>query len=95
MELDIFDLLFSGIVFFIYGIICIISVIFTFSLPFFRKIDEFLSLQILARTSLKSWELNINQFDILMKKHNLLIGPLLIVLSILDIKFWLDIIWFF
>lgn len=95
MDVYIFDFLFSGIVFFIYGFICIINLIFTFSLPLYRKIEEILNLEIFKSTSLKPWEININRFDILLKRHNIIAGPLLIILAIIDIRLWFDIIWFF
>lgn len=95
MEFDIFnnELLFKSIVFFIYGIITVVAIIFTFSLDAYRKIDEKLNLNIiLTPIIINPLERNIKSFDAWLMEHNRTVGPLLVILSIVDLKLWLDII---
>ncbi|MCM8781714.1 MAG: hypothetical protein NC828_01475 [Candidatus Omnitrophica bacterium] len=92
MGIDPFNLLLSGIVFFIYSTICIISTIFTFSLQTYRKIDEIVKLEIIPSRILTPLEKNIYWIDTWLMSNNKIIGPILIVLSILDLRFSFEII---
>ena len=92
MEVDIVMVILSSVVFFVYFIICIISIIFTFSIDKYRKIDEMLNLDIISRRVLTPLEVNINIIDDWLIEHHRLIGPLLIYLSLLDLKLSFNII---
>ena len=92
MGFDIFNLLLSSMLFFLYGSICVIAIIFTFSLDIYIKIDEMLKLDILSTRILTPLEININWLDNWMKSHNKILGPILILLSLIDLKLLVDII---
>jgi len=85
MEVEIFDLLFSAIIFLIYSAICIISVIFTFSLDTYLKINEKLNMEIIPG-SIAVFETGINWLDTWLVNHHKIVGPILILLSLFDIK---------
>jgi len=90
------DLLLNLTIFFIYGIVCLISIIFTFSIETYNKIDEKLNLEIFSRTVIIDiLEKDLDWLDNCLIRHNKIVGPLLIILSIIDLKFWLEIIKFF
>ena len=92
MEFDIIMVILSTAVFFVYTIICIISIIFTFSIDKYRKIDEMLNLDIISSRILTPLEVNINIIDDWLIKRHRLIGPVLIYLSLLDLKLTFNII---
>ena len=81
-----FDMLLNSIVFFIYSSVCIISIIFTFSLDTYIKIDEKLNLDIFSNPIITSLEIKIDWFDKWAMQHNKVLGPILIILSIIDLK---------
>jgi len=81
-----FDMLLNSIVFFIYSSVCIISIIFTFSLDAYIKIDEKLNLDIFSNPIITSLEIKIDWFDKWAMQHNKVLGPILIILSIIDLK---------
>jgi hypothetical protein len=95
MGFDYLNLVASGIVFFVYGISCIISVIFTLSLDTYRKIDEKLNLDVLSVRFISPLDLNINLLDDWLMRNNKIVGPLLIVLSTVDLKLLFNIIYTF
>lgn len=86
MGFDMFDLSLRVIAFFIYGSIFIISLIFTFSLETYKKIDEKFNLEIISTRILTPLEININWLDVWLMEHHKIIGPILILLSLLDLK---------
>ena len=92
MGLDPFDLLLSIVIFFIYGSICIISLIFTFSLETYKKIDEALNLEIFFWRPINLLDINIDYFDQWLIRHHRIIGPILVILSLLDLKLSFEII---
>ena len=81
-----FDMLLNSIVFFIYSSVCIISIIFTFSLDAYIKIDEKLNLDIFSNPIITSLEIKIDWFDKWAMQHNKVLGPILIILSMIDLK---------
>lgn len=84
--------LLSTIIFLIYGTICIISLIFTFSLDTYNNIDEKLNLEILSTQVVTVLDTNINFLEIWIMNHNKLVGPLLTALSLIDMKLFFNII---
>jgi len=81
-----FNMLLNSIVFFIYSSVCIISIIFTFSLDAYLKINEKLKLDIFSTPIITSLEIKIDWFDKWAMQHNKVLGPILIILSIIDLK---------
>lgn len=93
MEFDVFNLLLTFLIFFIYGSICIVSVIFTFSLETYCKIEARLNLDVFSTpVILNPLERNINWVDVWMLEHNKIIGPILTILSLVDLKLWFNLI---
>jgi len=92
MGFDPFNLLLSFIVFIIYGSVCGIAIVFTFFLDIYLKIDEKLRFEFLAPRKLNPLEINIQWFDAWLIRHNKIAGPLLILLSMIDLKLFFNII---
>ena len=86
MELDAFNTLLVTWVIFVYGNICIISLIFTFSLEIYSKIDQELNLEIISTRIINPLDIYIDKFDAWMTQHNKIVGPLLFLLSVIDLK---------
>jgi len=93
--IDLMDLLLSIIVFLIYGTICLISLIFTFSLKTYLKIDEKLNFDIFSTPLVNPLDVNIDWFNEWLMDHNKIIGPILIYLSIVTLKTWFNILYNF
>lgn len=92
MGIDAFDLLLSLIAFCIYGSICIISIAFTFSLDTYIKIHDALNFNIFSSPIFCPIERSIDWFDAWAMRNNVILGPILIALSIIDLKLFFDII---
>jgi hypothetical protein len=92
MGIDLFDVLLSLIAFSIYGSICLISIIFTFSLDTYMKIHEALNFSLFSSPILSPVERSIDWFDNWAMRYNAILGPILITLSIIDLKLFFDII---
>ncbi len=92
MGIDVLDLLLSLIAFSIYGSICIISIVFTFSLDTYVKIHDVLNFSIFSNPILSPIESGIDWFDAWAMRNNVILGPILIALSIIDLKLFFDII---
>lgn len=85
--MDIFNLLLSGWIFFIFSAICIISIFFTFSLDTYRRIEEKLDFCIFSdRMAVTILDKRIDWFNIWLMKHHKITGLFLIVLSLVDLK---------
>jgi len=85
-------ILLSTIIFLVYGTICVISLIFTFSLETYNKIDEKLNLEIFSSHIVTILDTNINFIEVWIMNHNRIFGPLLTILSLIDLKLFFDII---
>lgn len=92
---DPFDFLMSLILFSVYGFTCVVAIIFTFSLDIYQKIDEKLNLDVFASKILIPIEVNIGWFNNWMMRHNRVFGPVLIILSLVDLKIFFSMINFF
>ncbi|MGE5197668.1 MAG: hypothetical protein ACM3IL_04115 [Deltaproteobacteria bacterium] len=90
--MDTFNLLLSAIVFLIYGTICIISIIFTFFLDLYHKIDQALNISVIKARVLSPIERNITFIDDWLIDHNSIVGPFLVLLSLIDLKLSFNII---
>jgi hypothetical protein len=89
----VFDKLFLCLlVLFIYGPICIVAIIFTFSLGTYTKIHSALDFNVIYAPIINPLERGINWFDSWAMKHHRIIGPVLIFLSIVDLRLLLELI---
>ena len=86
MEFDIGLGALSAFIFFLYGIMCIVSIIFTFFIETYHKLDEALKLNIVSARILSPLDINIDVIDSWLFAHNKLIGPLLILFCLIDMK---------
>lgn len=82
----------SLLVFFVYGPICIITIIFTFSLDTYIKIHTALDFNVISTPIINPLERGIDWFDNWAISHHKIIGPILILLSITDLKLLLELI---
>ncbi len=92
MGVDIFNLLLSGWIFLIYSTICLISVIFTFSLNIYLRMEEKLNFHIFPNPILSPLDRNIDWLNDWLIKYNKIIGTILILLSLMDLKLSFDIV---
>jgi hypothetical protein len=92
MEINTIDFILASAVFIIYGSICIIAIIFTFALDTYIKIHDALNFHVFSTPILTPIERSIDWFDAWAMKNHGLIGPFLIMLSIIDLKAFFDII---
>ncbi|MDP2940926.1 MAG: hypothetical protein Q8N85_01540 [Candidatus Omnitrophota bacterium] len=86
MQIDSFNLILALAIFLIYAAAFVLSAVLTFSLGLYRKIEDRLNLDIINSRVITPLERNVNSFNDWMLKNNKIIGPVLILLSIVDIK---------
>jgi hypothetical protein len=89
---DKFNVFLSIVLFLNYSIICIISLIFTFSLKTYLKIDEQLNFDIFSSPTVNPLDRNIDWFNDWLIANNKIVGPVFIYLSIISLKSWFDIL---
>ena len=92
MEVDILDYVLSSLAFGIYGAIIAVSLIFTFSLETYKKLDSRLNLELWSTSFFNPLARNLDVVDCWLMDNNKLVGPALIILSIIDMQFWFAII---
>lgn len=80
------------IIYTIYGGICLIGILFCFSPNIFNIIDEKLNLELAARQMSNPLNINVFSFDEWMKQNHRIAGLALALLSLLDLKLYIDII---
>jgi hypothetical protein len=87
MEMQSTNLWVTGTVYLIYGSICIVALIFTFSLETYYKIDEIFNLELyLNRFMNPLLDRNVGYLEAWLAKYHKIVGPILTVLSLLDLK---------
>ncbi|MBM3245560.1 MAG: hypothetical protein FJZ15_07215 [Candidatus Omnitrophica bacterium] len=93
MGIDPVNIALSAIVFFIYGSICILSLIFMFSIDAYRKIEGRADFTILSTPEANPiLQRRIDIIDLWLIRNHTLVGLILVVLSIIDLKLWFQII---
>lgn len=90
--MDSFTLSLIVIVVSIYGIICLILLLFTFCLGFYQKIETALNSVVYSYDIGNPLGISVNSMDKWLVENNTTVGPILITLSLLDIKLWIDVI---
>ncbi|MFA5411500.1 MAG: hypothetical protein WC321_06575 [Candidatus Omnitrophota bacterium] len=86
MGFDALDFLLSVFMVSFYGIICLVCLIFTFSLDGYRKINDRLNVDIFSVNILNPLARNIDWFDAWIMSNHKIIGPILILLSLLEMR---------
>lgn len=81
----LFIILCKSIIFFIYGGVVIISVIFTLSVDTYIRINDLLNIMFSSQKTISPIEEDIDIIDDWLITHNKIIGPILALLSLLDI----------
>jgi hypothetical protein len=84
---NILGLAISLIIFVLYSMACLISIIFTFSLDTYKKLDDMVDLNVLSNPVLvPGIEHRINKFDLWAMEHHRIIGIILIISSLINLK---------
>jgi hypothetical protein len=92
MGVDYFDILFSSLILLIYGSICFIAILLTFSLETYLKLYERMNFTIFSTPILTPVEKSINWLDSWAVDNNVILGPILIILSLIDIRLFFNLI---
>lgn len=87
-----FSFILSIFVTFICAVVCGIGIVFTFFLDIYLKLDKKASWWIIPSFILTRLEENINCVDEWLKSKHKIIGPLLIILSLVGLKMFFNII---
>ena len=95
MGLDLLTVLLSAIIFFVYGSIFVVSVIFTLFIDTYHELDRIFNVGIINSKILAPLDINIDFLDVWLFNHHKIVGPILIFLSIIDLRLSFDIIDFF
>ena len=82
---DSFVIACKAIVLFIYGTTFIFSIIFTFFIDTYNVLNGFLSLDFLSYEKRSPLENDIYFFDDWLIAHHKIIGPILVIVSLLDL----------
>jgi hypothetical protein len=85
MEGDLFIIAVKSIVLFIYGIIFIISIIFTFFIDAYNRLEGILNLEFGSAKIVNPLSKNIDFVNNWLIANNKIVGPVLILLSLADI----------
>jgi hypothetical protein len=85
MGFDIFTVGIQTLFGAVYGSICLLSLIFTFSLDTYLRIEEKLGYEIFSTPLLTSLEADIDWLDIWLKERHRAVGGILMVLSFCDV----------
>jgi len=86
------NVLLSLVIFLNYSTICVVSLIFTFSLKIYLKIDDRLNFDIFSSPTVNPLDRNIDWFNNWLIANNKIVGPVLIYLSIISLKSWFHIL---
>ena len=92
MEVNFFDLVVNTIIFFIYGSACFISLIFTVSLEYYERLNNLMNLEFFSIKMVQPIESNIDKLDLWLMSHNRIVGPLFIIVTLLEMRFFFNII---
>ena len=88
MWFDEINVILSLALFLNYSVICIISLILTFSLKSYLKIDDQLNFDIFSSPKVNPLDRRIDWFNNWLITNNKIVGPVLIYLSIISLKTW-------
>jgi len=93
MELNPIELILMGLVFVVYSAICLLSVIFTFSRDLYQRIESKADLELFSGPILSPiLDRKIEDLNSWLMNNNTAMGPILVVLSIIDMKMCFEII---
>jgi allantoicase len=83
-------MLLSGLIFLVYSSICIICLIFTFSLDVYAKIEGLFNSEYFSNTAITVLDKNLDWFDDWVTRNHRKVGPILVIFSIFDLKLVFD-----
>ena len=87
MEAYSMNMWISALLYFIYGGICIVALIFTFSVETYYKIDGIFNLElVISQFTNPLLDRRVGGVEAWLVKYNRFVGPVLIVLSLVDLK---------
>lgn len=87
------DMIVSAIIFLLYGCICLLSLIFTFSIETYNRLEELLNSILFSGGNLSTvLDKKVDWLNVWVKDRNKLFGPLLLLLSVFDLISTLKII---
>ena len=93
MEAHSINMWISVLLYFIYGGICIVALIFTFSVETYYKIDGVFNLEMVISQFINPLlDRRVGTIEAWLIKRNRFVGPILIVLSLVDLKLTFNLI---
>ncbi len=93
MGANITDILINWIILFTYSATCLLTVIFTFSIDLYRRIEEKANLEILSDPIINPLSGgNLNWLDAWLQENHKIVGPILAFFSVIDLRFWVKFI---
>jgi len=93
MEAHSISMWISVLLYFIYGSICIVALIFTFSVETYYKIDGMFNLELVISQFINPLlDKRVGVVEAWLVKYNRFVGPVLIVLSLVDLKLTFNLI---
>jgi len=92
MGMSSFNFILSATILCLYGTIFVISLIFTLWPEAYRAIDAAVQVNLITPRTLTPLERNIYLLDDWLMRNHKLVGPLLTLLSVIDLKLFLDLI---
>lgn len=93
MEAHAIDIWISVLLYFIYGSICIVAIIFTFSVETYYKIDRMFNLELIISQFINPLlDKRVGAVEGWLVRHNKIVGPILIALSLIDLKLTFNLI---
>ena len=93
MEAHSISMWISVLLYFIYGSICIVALIFTFSVETYYKIDQMFNLELIISQFMNPLlDKRVGVIEAWLIKYHRFVGPVLIVLSLVDLKLTFNLI---
>lgn len=93
MEAHSINMWISVLLYFIYGGICIVALIFTFSMETYYKIDGVFNLELVISQFINPLlDRRVGTIEAWLIKYHRFVGPVLIVLSLVDLKLTFNLI---
>jgi hypothetical protein len=75
----------SAVIFSVYGLCCIMSILFAFFMEGYREIEERLNFSLFSAPTFNPLDIDMNFIDSWAKQHNKEVGVFLIMLSIFNV----------
>ncbi len=92
MDADLLEVGLYCIIFFVYGSIAMISLMFAFSLEEYQKLDDKLCSELFSLPVVTILDRSFEWIDLWMARHNKIVGIFLAMLSIVDMKLYFNLL---